>query len=154
YTVSVATANQVNLHVVPKAAGNINWASTTSGVWDVASSTDNTVGTANWFNTGTSSTDKFFSQDNVTFPDGAGLQTNITLASGVNAIIGSANFPSNSSNYTISGAGSIAGPGTLNKTGGSTLTIQTNNSYAGGTTISAGTVNVGGNSASGSLGTG
>src|SRR5262249_33662829 len=117
-------------------------------------STDGTVGTANWLNTGTSLQDKFFSQDNVTFPDGAGLQTAITLASGVNAIIGSASFPSNTNNYTISGAGSIAGSGALNKSGSSTLTIQTNNSYTGGTTISAGTVNVGGNSASGSLGTG
>jgi fibronectin-binding autotransporter adhesin len=160
YTPS-STATQVNLNVVPKPAANINWNSAApgSGVWDVASSTDGTLGTANWFNTGVGATnpDKFYSQDNVTFPDngvGPQLQTAITLAAGVNAIIGSANFTSNTNNYTISGAGSISGPGTLNKTGSSLLTIQTNNSYTGGTMITGGTVNVGGNTASGSLGTG
>jgi autotransporter-associated beta strand protein len=56
-------------------------------------------------------------------------------------------------NYTISGSGGIAG-GSLTKSGTSTLILATDNTYGGGTTISAGTLQVGDGGASGSLGSG
>ncbi len=61
---------------------------------------------------------------------------------------------SSTNNYTISGTGKITGLGTLTKSGNSTLTLKTNNDYAGDTIISGGVVNVGGSTSSGSLGTG
>ena len=57
-------------------------------------------------------------------------------------------------NYTISGSGGIAGGGGLTKAGTSTLILATDNTYAGGTTISAGTLQVGNGGTSGTLGSG
>ena len=133
-----ATPGTVSIAVTPKAASNVTWNSTTNSgtglLWDVASSSDATAGTANWNNTSLGTNpDKFYSQDTVTFPDGAGLVTGITLSD--TAIIGGAHFTSNTQAYTISGAGKISGVGAVDKTGGSLLTIKTNNDYSGGTTI-------------------
>ena len=50
--------------------------------------------------------------------------------------------------------GVISGSGDLTQTGGGTLILTANNTYNGGTTISSGTVQVGNNTPSGSLGTG
>ena len=139
YTVNVATPGVVSVHVVPGLSANLRWNSASSGVWDV-----NT--TANWFNLGTSSVDKYQSGDNVTFADGS-FQTNITLNS--TASNSAVNVTSNTNNYTISGTGKISGNSTLSMSGASTLTIKTNNDYVGNTTISGGTVDVGGSGTSG-----
>jgi autotransporter-associated beta strand protein len=45
-------------------------------------------------------------------------------------------------NYTISGTGSIAGSGGLSVLGGGALTLTETNSYSGGTTLSAGQLNI------------
>ena len=142
YTANVSIAGEVFVHVVPGAAANLTWHSTSSGVWDTA--------TANWLNG--AAQDKFFNGDNVTFADGAGLQTNITMNQTLSP--GSIAVTSNTNNYTFSGNGTIGGATALTMSGTSTLTIKTNNTYSGGTTISSGTVDVGGSSASGSLGNG
>jgi autotransporter-associated beta strand protein len=42
--------------------------------------------------------------------------------------------------YTFSGLGNLAGPGSLTKLGGASLTLETANSYAGGNTLNGGTV--------------
>ena len=142
YTANVSIPGEIFVHVVPGASANLTWKSTSSGVWDTA--------TANWFN-GVAQ-DKFFNGDNVTFADGAGLQTNITM----NQTLTPSNITvnSNTNNYTFSGNGTIGGITSLNKSGSSTLTVKSNNTYSGGTTINAGTVDVGGNSTSGTLGNG
>ena len=51
-------------------------------------------------------------------------------------------------------AGAISGDGALTKNGASTLILTADNSYAGGTTINAGTLQVGNGGATGSVGTG
>ena len=51
-------------------------------------------------------------------------------------------------------AGTISGGGALTKNGASTLILTADNSYAGGTTINTGTLQVGNGGATGSLGTG
>jgi autotransporter-associated beta strand protein len=56
--------------------------------------------------------------------------------------------------YTFSGPGAIAGTTALTKSGSATLTIANDNTYAGGTIISAGTLRVGSGGTAGSLGTG
>ena len=65
-----------------------------------------------------------------------------------------------SANLTVAGsnpltlAGTISGGGALTKNGASTLILTADNSYAGGTTINTGTLQVGNGGASGSVGTG
>ncbi len=54
-------------------------------------------------------------------------------------------------NYTISGSGKISGATSLTKSGSGTLTLVTANDYTGGTTISAGTLQLGNGSANGSV---
>jgi len=57
-----------------------------------------------------------------------------------------------SDNFTV--GSSIAGTGTLTQLGADTLVLTFDNTYSGGTTISAGTLEIGAGTASGSLGTG
>ena len=65
-----------------------------------------------------------------------------------------------SANLTVAGtnpltlAGTISGDGALTKNGASTLILTADNSYAGGTTINTGTLQVGNGGGTGSLGTG
>ena len=65
-----------------------------------------------------------------------------------------------SANLTVAGsnpltlAGVISGDGALTKNGASTLILASDNSYAGGTTVNAGTLQVGAGGATGSVGTG
>lgn len=70
---------------------------------------------------------------------GAGI---VTLNTTVSPAAVSVN-PATPNNYTISGSGSIAGVGSLAKSGTCTLTLNTANTYAGGTVVSAGTLVVG-----------
>ncbi len=51
----------------------------------------------------------------------------------------------------ISFSGLISGTGSLSKLGGNTLTLTSNNTYSGGTTISAGTLRIGNGGTSGSI---
>jgi fibronectin-binding autotransporter adhesin len=54
---------------------------------------------------------------------------------------------------TITNAGSISGVGSLTKQGSGTVALAANNNYAGATTISAGTLQIGAGGTSGTLGT-
>jgi autotransporter-associated beta strand protein len=137
--------HEVIAHVTTASSANLNWTGSVNGTWDV-----NT--TANWFNTGSSSADKFFNGDTITFPNGASNPT-ITLNSTANP--GSITFSATSLSYTIAGTGSIGGTGAMIVSGTSPVTIKTNNTYSGGTTINAGgTLDVGGAGTKGTLGTG
>jgi fibronectin-binding autotransporter adhesin len=108
-----------------------------NGMWDLASS--------NW-NTGFSTT-VFQTADVVTLNDnnGGGGNYNITL----NMVVtpGSVTVNNSAGNYTIGGTGGISGPGSLAKLGSSKLTLNTVNTYTGGTTVSAGMLIVGVNGA-------
>ena len=59
---------------------------------------------------------------------------------------GSITVNNNNGNYTFNGS-TIAGTGALTKSGTSALTINTSNSYSGGTTLNAGSLNLGNPSA-------
>ena len=63
-------------------------------------------------------------------------------------------FDNSSYNYTLQGSKAIAGAAYLIKGGSGTLTILNNNTYNGGTIVSAGTLQVGTNGTSGALGSG
>lgn len=76
------------------------------------------------------------------------IANNITLLSGGGIVIGN---PNAGTNFTLSGA--ISGTG-FTKTGAGTLILTGTNSYSGGTTVSAGILQVGSGSLAGSLGSG
>ena len=151
FTTNISTPGEIIVHVVTTNPANLNWNSTSSGVWNTS--------TTNWYDTGAHVVTNFNNGDNVTFSDSTSSpvstpQTSITLSGSVapNVIT----ISSNSRNYTFSGAGKITGTGILNITGSSTTTVDTNNDFSGGTNITnaSATVDVGGSGTSGTLGTG
>ena len=88
-------------------------------------------------------------------PTGTTLDNSAAATSLANAIV-----LNPSANLTVAGsnpltlAGAISGDGALTKNGASTLILSADNSYAGGMTINAGTLQVGNGGATGSVGTG
>jgi fibronectin-binding autotransporter adhesin len=155
FSTLLTNSGQVDVVVNPHGGtANLDWSSSTSGVWDTT--------TPNWYGGATLGTTAFFTGDNLTFGDNntaappgtAQLTTAISLAASQQP--SSVTVSSNSNNYTISGAGGIAGTTTtLTMTGTSTLTLETNNTYGGGTTINhGGTIILGAGTANGTLGSG
>jgi autotransporter-associated beta strand protein len=80
---------------------------------------------------------------NVTFNDTNNSNYGVTLYTTVTP--GSVTVNNSNGNYTISGAGSIAGTGAFSKSGSGVLTLSNTgiNTYSGGTTVSAGTLLIG-----------
>jgi len=121
------------IDVLVSASGpaNLTWNDASSNnLWDTASS-------SNWNNG--SATTVFHAQDNVTFNDSNGSAAGryaVTLSTTVSP--GSVTVNNTLGNYTISGAGTIGGTGSLTKSGTGTLTLSTPNTYSGGTIVSAG----------------
>ncbi|HEX3718622.1 MAG TPA: autotransporter-associated beta strand repeat-containing protein [Verrucomicrobiae bacterium] len=124
--------------------GAIVWQGGLNGnVWDV-------VTTKNWLNGGIA--DFFYDGDAVSFTDVGAANPNVVL----NTVMTPGSVAVNSSaSYTISGAGGIGGSlATLTQAGPGALTLLTTNSFGGGTTISAGTIQLGNGTAGGTLGSG
>ena len=120
-------------------------AATNGDTWDV-----NT--TQNWSdNGGTTTNEKFFNLDTVTFGNGP-ANRNINVAATVTPATVTVNNDA-SNPYTFTGAGDISGANTtLVKSGAGTLIVANNNTYAGITTINAGTLQIGNGATNGSLG--
>ena len=149
---NISGPDNITLNVVGTAK-SLTWTGNPPGdgtTWDVQT-------TQNWSDNGGATTDeKFFNLDSVIFPNGS--HRAITL----NQIVqpGSVTFSNDASNpYTLSGSGAIDGPINVTLSGGGTVTIATNNTYSGTTSVnSGGTLRVGdptvNGGTSGSLGTG
>lgn len=140
---STSTLGSIFVDITGGSGASLKWDSTSSGVWD--------SGTSNWFNLGTAQSDFYGNGDAVLLDDSvAGAQTNLTIASGVFiaplSITNTGVF-----NYSISGGGTITGPTSLYKDGSGTLTINTSNSFTGGTAIANGTLVLGTATALGSI---
>ncbi|MGD0390304.1 MAG: PEP-CTERM sorting domain-containing protein [Tepidisphaeraceae bacterium] len=101
-------------------------------LWDIGAS-------FNW-NNGSSNT-VFEAGDAVTFNDSNGGGYAVTLNTTVSP--GTVTVNNGSGDYTIGGTGGIAGTASLAKFAGRTLTLDTVNTYSGGTTVSAGKLIVG-----------
>ncbi len=115
-----------------RAANTVTWAGGNSSSWLLASST----GTG-WLKN--SAADVFVSGDAVRFDDTGSANSTVTLSA--------LRYPAStvvdgSANYTFTGAGGIGGSGGLTKSGSGVLTISTNNTYTGPTTITGGVVSV------------
>ena len=119
---------------------NITWTGSQSTAWDNSA--------PNWKISGGSTT--FYTADNVTFSDSGANPANTTVLLGTtNVSPSSVTFNNSSLSYTLSGNYGIIGAASLAKSGNQTLTIDTANSYTGGTTIYAGTLKVGNSAALG-----
>ena len=128
-TVDTSTPNQVNLIVSGGSASNLAWVGGLNGnTWDVATS-------SNWFN-GTSP-DIFYQQDGVLFNALGATNPVVTIAT---TLYPSAVSVVATNNYTFTGAGQLAGAMALGKDGSGTLYLQTTNTFAGGITVTNGTV--------------
>ena len=111
------------------------------------------VNSVNWLDTGNGNIAANFNQlDLVTFNDSATGSTTVNVTTAVTP--GAMTVSNNAATYTFTGGGSIAGAIGITKQGPGTMILDTYNTYSGGTTISAGTVQVGNNDGGGTLGTG
>ncbi|MCW1924980.1 autotransporter-associated beta strand repeat-containing protein [Luteolibacter arcticus] len=129
YSLSAA-AGSVTLTVpVTRVPEAIVWRGS-GAVWDLAAS-------QNWLNAG--SPDIFVSGDAVTFDATGAANATATLSGALPVASVTVNA---TTNYTLSGSGSISGSGGLAKSGSGTLTINTANDYTGATTITGGVLAV------------
>ncbi len=128
-----------NAVTVSISSGSLVWKGNSSAAWDV-----NT--TANWENS-TPAADSYFELDAVTFNDSA-TSFAPTLAGTVNP--SSITFNNSTSDYNLTGAGVIAGPTGLTKSGSASVTLSTPNTYTGNVTVNAGKLILGNAAALGS----
>lgn len=135
-----ATAGQVRLTLSPSAVAGpdlLRWTGAAGSSWDFA--------TESWLGQG--GVTVFEDGDAVVF-EGAPAVSAITLA---DTVTPAGVLIDSSANWTLSGAGVIAGSATkLEKRGAGNFTLTTANTYAGGTDVHAGTLTAGHGSAFGS----
>jgi fibronectin-binding autotransporter adhesin len=135
YTVAIdeSVTNEISLNI-SGTNGNIRWDSTTSGAWD--------LGTSNWFNLDGAVADRYYQGDTVLFDDSGAFTTNITVATAVfprSITVNSATRP-----YIFTGTEQIGGMAEgLLKSGASSLTLSTPNTFSGDVAVNGGTLRLG-----------
>jgi autotransporter-associated beta strand protein len=140
------TANtRINLQVT--GIETVKWTGSLSDSWDVGSDVD-VGGTQNWVTDPGGVATNFVDGDRVLFDDSA-TQFSVSLAQTVAP--GNVTVNASTQNYLFGGSGKISGGGALLKDGAGTLTMLTNNDYTGGTTVAAGTLQLGDGGGSGSV---
>src|SRR6185369_10869404 len=141
-TLDESIPGQINL-IVSGLPANLVWKGNNGPSWDIAT-------TPNWLNG--VNPDVFFNFDTVSFDDTA-TSFNVSVDATVfpNSLTVNAN-----NNYTFAGSGGVSGTTGLTKSGAGKLVLGNfgTNDYTGTTTINAGTLQVGQNDGSGSLGPG
>jgi len=122
--------NRVQLQVVGSPAA-LTWLGAPGSIWDI-------VTTANWTNGVSHAVEQYFDGDSVSFTD-VGSANQPTL----NATVQPGQVTFNSSvDYVLAGNGAISGTAGLVKSGASTLTVTTTNTYTGVTAFNGGKVSV------------
>jgi autotransporter-associated beta strand protein len=135
------TSIDLNITLV---VSSVTWFGSTNDLWDTT--------TFNWNNGATNYNDYGTVGDAVLFDDtldAVSLRTNIILTTSLRPALLSVINDANE--YSFGGSGKLTGTTALTKSGSQALTIGTANDYSGGSTISAGLVRVGTDTA---LGTG
>ena len=118
---------------------NPYWTGAVSSEWSLATMAE----PKNWATAPGATTD-YLAGDIVLFNDNA-VGTTVNIAADVSP--GAVEFNNSTLNYTVTGAAGIAGATGLVKNGTGTVTLNNVNTYAGTTTINAGTLEVGGGAA-------
>jgi autotransporter-associated beta strand protein len=136
FSIASSGSTQFNLYAISGAANNISfyvYTGAASNVWDTSSQNFSFNGSNASFATGGA----------VLFDDTAGTGSNVVsiAAGGVSPSL--VVFNNSSSSYTINGPGGITGSGLLEVLGGGTVTLNTSNTYTGGTIVGAGTLILG-----------
>ncbi len=123
----------------------ISW-NTGNGTWDTT--------TTNWLDGSLAPTTYFDTLDSVLFGDASGASGNPTVTLGTSFSPLGVTMNSAAHDYTISGAGTISGSGslTLDPANTRTLTLAGANTYSGITTVSGGTLSLTGSLTNASLG--
>src|SRR5262249_10119335 len=116
------------------------WNSLSDNTWDSI--------TTNWLNLSSSAPSVFYAGDTVLLDD-RNVTTLITLASGVTVAPSAITDTATNNNFTISGAGRIAGSTGIVKSGPANLEIDTANTFTGGVDVQAGTLRIGNGAALG-----
>ena len=117
----ISAADITAVDVIGYDVTNLIWKGANNSTWDI-------FNTSNWGNS--SGIRKYTDSALVVFDDtGAANSTAISLNQRVYPT--SVTFNSDVNNYSLSGTGGITGPGSLTKSGSSTLTINNSNSYSG-----------------------
>jgi autotransporter-associated beta strand protein len=132
---NVTPVDVTAMDVIGYTIGNLTWTGSADHTsWNI-------FNTANWKNSSVSGV-TYTDAALVVFDDTSSGGNSVTLNQTVNPT--SVTVNSSVNNYTISGGGAIAGFGSLIKTGTSTLTLSTANTYTGNTTINQGIVTING----------
>jgi autotransporter-associated beta strand protein len=129
---------------------SIAWSGAASGNWTTATTGDNT-GPNNWATLTAETATNFWAGDLVSFNDaydvtpGVGGSTPVSVStidiSAANVSPGSTTFNNSAVNYTVGSSGGFGiAAGTLAKSGSGSLRLSTANTYAGGSTLNAGTL--------------
>jgi autotransporter-associated beta strand protein len=140
---TISEIGNTTLQISTSGPGSLVWSGAQSSAWNIQQ-------TQNWTNGGTP--DVYYNLDNVTFNDTA-VNRNVNLTTNVTP--GSVTIDhSTGADYVFTGA-AITGNTGLTKSGTGTAVIANANTFSGGTTISAGTLQLGdGVNGVGSLGSG
>lgn len=109
------------------------WTGLVDGNWDIDT-------TANW--TGVPG-DKYLDGDFVQFDDTASGTGTVAVTLGTAVVPGTVAFANASRALTLSGSGGIGGAAAIQKSGGATVTLGTNNTFTGTVTVGAGTLAAG-----------
>ncbi|MEI7504280.1 MAG: autotransporter-associated beta strand repeat-containing protein, partial [Paludibacter sp.] len=118
-----------NIVLKIKAPSKLTWKGNVDGKWD----NDNT---SNWLNVAQSQT--FLANDSIYLNEDAAIKSVI-----INESVIPASFNADAtSNYVLSGTGSIDGTATVTKNGTGKLTLSTLNKYTGKTIVNGGTIEV------------
>ncbi len=140
-----AGAFRVDLNIT--SLEQVKWRGNVNALWDIDPTGADVVGTQNWRTTVTNTAARYLQgtggTDSVTFDDTAVGNTNVNLTTTLTP--GGVVVNNTALDYTFSGTGKISGGANLTKTGTGTLTLANSVAYdhTGGTTISAGALQVG-----------
>ncbi len=122
----------------PPVSAGLVWRALVNNTWDTT--------TSNWIDVTFGSGEKFLTGAIVKFDD---TTTGATVNVPGTVLPGAVSLENANSNYTFAGAGAIGGAASVAKSGGGNVGMSLNNTYTGGSTLSAGRFRAGNNNALG-----